>query len=434
MNQVKKPKEAVKSSEGFSFAKSYHIGYGQRRKTLEDRCEAKVLKTAAGEEVILGMVADGIGGANAGEVAGTMTLETIVDFIQGSSSTDYASMLQMALQEAHRQVRKMKTPEMRSMGTTCTAALIHQNTLFLAHVGDSRAYLIREGRAIQLTLDHTWANDKLRKGTFSEEEVRKNDKAGDLMRYIGMPAAQVDMDNGVHLEEPVSPKADPQHVGGLRLQPGDVVLLCTDGLIKERHNRPGQFYTTSAELVEVVAKNSAVAAADTLVSMALGRQVDDNVSVVILEAPGQKKAFAGAAPTLNAPIPGLNQKWLLGGGVLAALALVIIAVLALLGSQPPSTAPALVTSTSVVIQSTPIPTKDLSTLPQLAGVELKSGQVQQQALDLADGLPAVGQDIALLDFDLGAERPQTLQMQVYRPRPYDASAGKRDFGALLLCK
>jgi serine/threonine protein phosphatase PrpC len=293
MNGFKK--ENTGTIDKVVIASTQHIGYGQKRKTLEDRCEAVKIpfKTSAGsEDFYLGIVADGIGGANAGEVAGTIATETIVDFIKNNPSTDFKIVLQSALVEANRVVRQNKTPEMRSMGTTCTTALIFQNKLYLAHVGDSRAYLIREGTITQLTLDHTWGNDKLRKGTFTKEEVATNLKAGELMRYIGQPT-QLEVDLGVHMEDPISPKADPQYADGLPLQPGDTILLCTDGLIKERANRPGQFYASPKELVDVTSKNLPQDAANTLVSLALGRQVDDNVSVVLLEIPGQKKAFTG---------------------------------------------------------------------------------------------------------------------------------------------
>lgn len=272
-------------------AYAQHIGYGQQRKTLEDRCLATVVSTAGGLELTMGVVADGIGGANAGEAAGQLVLDSVLNYLRNSQETDINTLLEKAVQAAHIAVRNASKAnvQLRSMGTTATVAAVCNGKLYIAHIGDSRAYLVREGNLVQLTMDHTWGNEKVREGLITLDQAQSHPRKEELARYVGQPTAiNVFVDVGLRLDDETDPARSQLTHGGLNLLPGDVVVLCTDGLIKELRDGMGHFVEDD-EIVNVVQRNEPEDAANTLVSLALGRQVDDNVSVVIMEAAGKKK-------------------------------------------------------------------------------------------------------------------------------------------------
>ena len=309
-------------------ADAQHIGYGQQRSTLEDRCVARLMTTASGMELAVGIVADGIGGASAGEAASQIAIDTILNTLQSSSETDPIQMVEQAIQAAHRAVREnsRQNPRLRSMGTTTTLAVIHNRTLYLAHVGDSRAYLLRKGKLTQLTLDHTWGNENVRKGLLTLEEAKRHARREELARFIGMPnTPALEVDIGYRQDGGIDPAKNELRREGLPLEEGDVVLLCTDGLIKERRNGGGN-YVEENEIISTLSRNEPKDAANTLLSYALGRQVDDNVSVVVLEVPGKKQV------PLTAMLP---VKWLMWGGLFAAAAVFLGVLFALFITPPP---------------------------------------------------------------------------------------------------
>jgi PPM family protein phosphatase len=278
-------------TDGIQMAEAQHIGYGQHHRNLEDRCISRVVTTAEEMTLHVGIVADGEGGVISGETASQVVLNSILHSIQASKEDNVHKILRDALEYAHQAVRKLAVDieDVRSIGTTVTVAAICGSTLYAAHIGNSRAYLVREGMIQQLTLDHTWVNEKLHDGKFKAEEVISHSQKDKLVRYIS-PEFPLDADIGLRLDN-LNPVDSEIILDGYRLQPGDVIVLCTDGLIKERRG-VGGYYTEPEEIVNVVQKNEPQDAANTLVSLALGRQVDDNVSVVILEMPGKKTKFA----------------------------------------------------------------------------------------------------------------------------------------------
>ena len=92
------------------------------------------------------------------------------------------------------------------MGTTATVAAISDGRLYLAHIGDSRAYLVRDGKLTQLTLDHTWGNQKVLEGKLTIEQAAHHPRKDALARYIGQPNTdKVDVDLGLRLDEEPNP-------------------------------------------------------------------------------------------------------------------------------------------------------------------------------------------------------------------------------------
>lgn len=296
----------------------YDIGHGRLR-IYEDRLKSGKLVTTGGIELTYGLVADGVGGAGAGEAASQAVVDTVSAFLQTSRETNLLSLVQDALDQAHKSVRAVATenPALRAMSTTATLALVHNGMLYLAHIGDSRAYLVRGKQIIQLTLDHSWGNEMVRQGRFRPDEVSKHPKRDELARYIGQPAhLPLEIDAGYRWLEPDSldphPAKSELQTSPLPLRPGDVVLLCSDGLIKERHNGKGH-YIEPSEIVDEIQHphQDANVLARMLASRALGRQADDNVSVVVLELPGGEKLIA---PSVQSALAGALRKDHVSGG------------------------------------------------------------------------------------------------------------------------
>ena len=160
------------------------------------------------------IVADGMGGHAAGDLASRVCVETAVSSIEGSGQTETIPILAEAVQKANRAVLKKaaEKPEYAGMGTTIVAAVIDGNTLYVANVGDSRLYLIDDDRIDQITLDHSLVAEMVRSGRISPEQMKNHPEKNIITRAVGG-------------EENV--EVDFFDVG---LHKGDVVLLCSDGL------------------------------------------------------------------------------------------------------------------------------------------------------------------------------------------------------------
>jgi serine/threonine protein phosphatase PrpC len=303
---------------GIRFGLDQNIGASPKRRLQEDACFAGTVSTSGGLTVTLGIVADGIGGEASGERASTLAVENIVDFVRQSNGRNFPQILEGALRSANAAVFSEAEREeaKRHMGSTATAAIIHRDRLYLASVGDSCAYLVRGGKVIQLTSDHNWGREMIRKGLLPPEEALRHPRAAALVRSIGAePDVSVDLGLYWNAAEEESAAQSRQ---GTALQPGDNILLCSDGLIKERPDRRGHFVEPE-EFSPILVRNDPQRAAQTLVSKALGRNVNDNVTVVVLQKPAARipsgggillrgivlTAIAGFALLTAVAVPGL---------------------------------------------------------------------------------------------------------------------------------
>jgi len=159
-------------------------------------------------------VADGMGGHMAGEVASSLALEILQGEVEGEKKSDPGALLLRAAELANLAVFKsaLEKPERRGMGTTLTAVLPTGKKLIFAHIGDSRAYLFRQGKLTQLTEDHSVVAEMVRSGRLRPEEAETHPARSILTRALGTePQAKIDL-----LSQEV--------------EKGDRVLLCTDGL------------------------------------------------------------------------------------------------------------------------------------------------------------------------------------------------------------
>ena len=166
------------------------------------------------------VVADGMGGHAAGEVASRMAVEGILGILASNSEESFklegnafGAFLGKVLEEVNQDVWQAgQESDKRGMGTTCTLAAIRVDQLFLAHIGDSRAYLLRDGELHQVSKDHSWVEDAVDQGVITREQARIHPNRNVITRAIG-------------LEQ--QPKID-TYV--MPLAEGDLLLLCSDGL------------------------------------------------------------------------------------------------------------------------------------------------------------------------------------------------------------
>jgi protein phosphatase len=226
---------------------------GRVRETNEDahHCGARLFA-----------VADGLGGRRAGEVASSTAIEALAPLDQARPDGLEAAerTLSDGFAAANRAVmdKAASDPAYTGMATTLTAALLHQDHLLVAHVGDSRAYLLREGEGLrQLTRDHTVVAQLVRQLRLSEEEA-----ASHPFRSVLVTAVGLDAELEVDLLEP------------LALQPGDQVLICSDGLTEPLADR------SIAELL--AARDDGHEACAALIEAANLAGGPDNVTVVLL--------------------------------------------------------------------------------------------------------------------------------------------------------
>ncbi|HRQ36749.1 MAG TPA: protein phosphatase 2C domain-containing protein [Chloroflexota bacterium] len=277
------------------------------RPNMEDNIDVRPLRTALGLPLLVAMVADGIGGNNCGEVASQLAIETVFSEMEKAAvenAEQIPQLLAYALKQAneavYRAAKADKTKE--GMGTTATLVAIHNHKLYLANVGDSRAYLVRDGRVQQMTVDHTWAREMVRLGHLSPEDAAVHPKGEALVRSIGY-SERLEVDLGIY------PNGDEEERQararqGFPLRTNDRLLLCSDGLVKDRYKASGH-YVEPDEILQLISRNHADKAAQALVKKAVSRQADDNVSAIVLEMPGSQVAagvprgvFIGAAVLL----------------------------------------------------------------------------------------------------------------------------------------
>jgi PPM family protein phosphatase len=218
-------------------------------------------------------VADGMGGANAGEVASGLAVETLRE---GSDDTAGERLVVSLVQEANRRVYKRQTEDAAAsgMGTTMTLAIVEDGIVRFGHVGDSRAYLYRDGEIRQLTEDHSLVGELVRSGKLSAEEAESHPQRSVITRALGSDP-NVDVDTFT-----------------VDAQPGDVFLLCSDGLYS---------MVGTDKILDLLRqhRNDLDAAAKAMISAANRKGGDDNITVVAFEiarAGDATEALPAAAP------------------------------------------------------------------------------------------------------------------------------------------
>jgi protein phosphatase len=259
------------------------------------------------------VVSDGMGGSNAGEVASRLTVDTVLEVYRSGNGAEPRDELRNAVEAANRMVhdRGLADPGMTGMGATCTAVVVRGHEAWLAHVGDSRAYLIRNGRIRQLTQDHSLVAQLVQRNQLTPEEARVDPRRNVVTRSVGV-ADSVEVD---------SLKLD------MDLEPGDTLLICSDGL-------HGQ--VADEELARLASDASLDSAAHALIDLANSRGGPDNVTVVLARVGTVAPHAPSGPPERRAPEsqperPSPRRTLVLLALALLALIVTIVAVFWLVG-------------------------------------------------------------------------------------------------------
>ena len=205
------------------------------------------------------LVADGMGGHNAGDYASKCTVETLIREVRGCFEKNPVRILGKAIRIANDQIRRKAREDesLLGMGTTVVAAVIDGRELYVANVGDSRLYIVNSGEIRQITKDHSWVEEMVRRGGIGKAEARNHPDKNIITRAVGA-------------EETV--RIDFFQV---LLQEGDVILMCTDGLTNMLEDEEIRMTLDGARGI--------VEKAQGLVRAANERGGRDNISVVLIE-------------------------------------------------------------------------------------------------------------------------------------------------------
>lgn len=256
---------------------------GKMRQNNEDTCFTGTLRQGTNAAVYLLLIADGMGGAQAGEVASSMASETMQRTVRDelkesfpASPEAWQTLLQKAATNANQRIyAQASTHESkRGMGTTLTVLAVVNNDIHMAHVGDSRAYLINPNgvtedgaKLMQMSNDHTLVARLVDIGQLTPEEARNQPQSNMLYRALGTEAA-VEVDTM-----------------SLPLQPDDVLLLCSDGLTAHVNDMELEEMALSGDSPDTIC--------DRLVALANERGGRDNISVIVAKVEEKEK---GALP------------------------------------------------------------------------------------------------------------------------------------------
>lgn len=200
------------------------------------------------------VVADGMGGHEKGEVASDMAVKIVNAAYYEDEDEDIASSLSRAVKQANRMIHHLSMEEESGMGTTCIASVLLGDTVFIANVGDSRAYIIRNGQVRQVSQDHSWVAEQVRAGILTREQARTHERRNVIYRSLGC-SADVEVDI---FTEPV------QH--------GDVLVLCTDGLSE---------VIDEEELCAIVEQYESQESVARLIEQANERGGPDNITAIV---------------------------------------------------------------------------------------------------------------------------------------------------------
>ncbi|MFC1692610.1 Stp1/IreP family PP2C-type Ser/Thr phosphatase [Candidatus Latescibacterota bacterium] len=209
------------------------------------------------------IVSDGMGGEAAGEIASRITVETFKDSLRfklqnAESLIEVKAVIANSISESNLEVlsSSKKSPAFHRMGATAVCACLWNESFVVANIGDSRAYLVREGRIKQLTTDHSFIRKLLEKGAISREEALTHPQRNRITRYIG------NKENA---------RADFFDIAAL---PGDFLILCSDGLSS---------VVPENDMLNIVRKNPSIGEmAEEFIQKTLEGGAPDNVTVVLL--------------------------------------------------------------------------------------------------------------------------------------------------------
>ena len=261
--------------------------------------------TTAAEEAQHGwlyIVADGVGGADAGEIASEFASRRTVEHFLANENSDWGRRLLEAMQASNTDLRQLVADrdDNSRMATTMVAVVIRERKAFMANVGDSRGYLYRQGELNQITKDQSLVAKLVEEGAISELEALNHPRKNVILYSLGSER---------------NPKID---LFELFLDPGDTMVLCSDGLTR---------HLSDQEIAEIVSSQEPERAAETLVNFANDRGGEDNISVSIILYRGKTAAGRNTAqaPAQQQPQKDQPTMWLFTLGL--SLVMIVLMVI-----------------------------------------------------------------------------------------------------------
>jgi serine/threonine protein phosphatase PrpC len=324
-------------------------------KNNEDRYAVSAFRTNTGNPVpsVLAIVADGIGGHRAGEIAAEIAVETISAFIASSDIQHPTKTLEEAVILASQAIYNQSEANVnqKGMGATCACGWIIGDRLYTVSVGDSRIYLIRDQMINQLTTDHTWIQEAIERGALTQEEAQGHPNAHVIRRYLGSRQTVIpDFRLRLTINDDDTQAEANQ---GVRLNPNDQLILCSDGLTD---------LVSDGEILAVLNDFEQEPAIDQLIGLANQRGGHDNITIVSLKMP----ATAVPEPAAS-PAPPAQRHWLgiacLGLGILTIIGVLLVGAGYWYFTRPSPQPPAglvtgvATTSPAILIPDTPFPTR-----------------------------------------------------------------------------
>lgn len=251
---------------------------GMTDKNNEDRfgVSAFSLGDEAATPVLLAVLADGIGGHRAGEIAAEMVVDIVSQRVSASDGSNPVGTLLEAIQTASQEIHTKSQVETGSkgMGATVVCTWISGDRLYTASVGDSRIYLMHEGRIRQITKDHSWIQEAIDSGILTPEQAVGHPNAHVIRRYVGSPQPP-EVDFRLYLNDQESDEQALAHQG-IRLKNGDKLLLCSDGLSD---------LVEEDEILTMLEQNTLEDATQKLIDLANERGGHDNITIISLKVP-----------------------------------------------------------------------------------------------------------------------------------------------------
>lgn len=259
---------------------------GMKGKNNEDRYAVSAHRLGEKDLTpsLLAIVADGVGGHRAGEVAAEMAVEIISQKVSESDASQAALTLREAIVQASQAIYEQAMADLRRQGmsTTCACAWVIGDRLYTASVGDSRIYLVRNQSIQQLTTDHTWVQEAIEGGALTPEQARNHPNAHVIRRHLGSQQ-QVVPDLRLRLD-PGENDSQAEANQGMRLLPGDRLLLCSDGLTD---------LVEDEEILEALTIWGKDEALQRLANLANDRGGHDNITIIALQVPPRSVAVPG---------------------------------------------------------------------------------------------------------------------------------------------
>lgn len=259
---------------------SGHTHPGMTGKNNEDTFaySSYVLKDSETTPVLLAIVADGIGGHQAGEVASQMAVTIVTNAVAESDATDPVGTLHTGLTAANDAIYRKGREDLNKagMGTTVTCVWIIDDRLYAANVGNSRLYMLRGGTLRQISVDHSWVQEAMDHGVLTPEQAKNHPNASIITRYVGSEKMVADF--RIRLDDLESDEAAVANQG-LKLLPKDIFFLCSDGLSD---------LVDDPEIEAALVEHRLNKALEALTDLANQRGGHDNITTIVIEVPVEK--------------------------------------------------------------------------------------------------------------------------------------------------